>query len=183
MPAFPSLLNVSLSRMSGPIRHAAGRFRQERLQILDPATAMADLEGRPRAQALLTAWHLWRGERALPERDDVDPIDIPNLLEHIVLLDVEPDDFRFRLVGETVASRYAARLKGRSIRELMSGTSLDETLYEHKRCADDRCAVLITHTDTMTSLGDIRSYTRLLLPLGGSGPRADHIIGVMQFYR
>ena len=169
--------------MSRPIRQAVGRFRQDRLQFLDPANARPDLADRPRALALLDAWHRWRGERTVPEREDVDPVDIPALLEHIVLLDVEGDDFRFRLVGETVASRYAHRLKGRSMRELMSGTSLDETLYEHRRCATDRCGVLITHSEAMTSLGDIRTYTRLLLPLGGTGARADHIIGVMQFHR
>ncbi|SDG49710.1 PAS domain-containing protein [Thalassobaculum litoreum] len=169
--------------MSRPIRQATGRFRQERLQILDPASAETDLATHARALALLKAWHKWRGERPIPERADVDPIDIPALLEHILLLEVEDGDFRFRLVGETIASRYAVRMKGRSICELMGGTSLDETLYEHRRCAEDRCAVLITNTEAMTSLGDIRSYTRLLLPLGGTGRRADHIIGVMQFYR
>lgn len=153
------------------------------MQILDPANAQADLAEHSRALALLTAWHLWRGERVVPERTDVDPIDIPVLLEHILLLDVEENDFRFRLVGETIANRYAVRMKGKSISEMMSGTNLDETLYEHRRCAEDRCAVLITHTNEMTSLGDIRRYTRLLLPLGGTSARADHIIGVMQFYR
>lgn len=169
--------------MSRPIRHATGRFRQERLQILDPATAAQEVATHPYALTLLTAWQRWRGEALMPSRQDVEPLDIPTLLENIVLLDVEDQDFRFRVVGETISSRYATRLKGRSIGELMSGTGLDETLYEHRRCAEDQRPVLVTHTDAMTSLGDIHSYVRLILPLGDGGPKATHIIGVMQFYR
>ena len=169
--------------MSRPIRETAGRFRQERLQILDPMQDSQELARHPKALALLQAWHRWRGDRPLPERADIDPTDIPDLLANIVLLDVEEKDYRFRLVGETINTRYAIRLKGKSITDLMSGASLDETLYEHRRCAEDRRAVLVTHSDAMRSLGDIRSYVRLLLPLGATGRRANHIIGVMQFYR
>ena len=169
--------------MSRPIRETAGRFRQERLQVLDPLRDRQDLAGHPKALALLNAWHKWRGDRPLPERTDIDATDIPALLANIVLLDVEENDYRFRLVGETINTRYAVRLKGKSITDLMSSASLDETLYEHRRCVEDRRAVLVTHSDAMRSPGDIRSYIRLLLPLGAAGPRANHIIGVMQFYR
>ena len=167
--------------MSHPLSDLVGRFRQERLQILDPASAADDLAEHKKALALFNAWQGWSAGRVCPNRDDVEPLDIAQLLENIVLLDVEERDFRFRLVGETVATRYAVRLKGKTIGQLMDGTSLDETLYEHRRCAHDRRPVLVTHTDAMTSLGDTRSYTRLLLPLGADGPRAAHIIGVMQF--
>lgn len=169
--------------MSPLISQSTGRFRQNRLQILDPATETDELRDHPKAEQLLAAWQRWRGDRIVPERTDVDVVELPALLEHLVLLDVEDKDFRFRLVGETIANRYAVRLKGKTIGAVMSGTSLDETLYEHRRCAEDRRAVLVTHTDTMTSLGDIKTYMRLLLPLGGSGPKASHIIGIMHFYR
>ncbi|WPZ34288.1 PAS domain-containing protein [Thalassobaculum sp. OXR-137] len=171
------------SLMSQPLSDLVGRFRQERLQVLEPESAVGKLADHPKALTLFRAWQKWCRGRICPERADVEPLDIPALLEYIVLLDVEERDFRFRLVGETIANRYAIRLKGKTITQLMAGSSLDETLYEHRRCAQDRRPVLVTHTDAMTSLGDTRSYSRLLLPLGAQGPRASHIIGVMQFYR
>jgi hypothetical protein len=39
-----------------------------------------------------------------PSRSDIDPLDIPNLMPQVILLDVqhEPWDFRFRLIGTNV---------------------------------------------------------------------------------
>lgn len=169
--------------MSGPIRNAVGRYRLDRMQTFDPISADSAVAAHPKAADLLAAWNRWRGSRALPERRDIDPMDIPTLLPNLVLLDVEDRDFRFRLVGETIATRYASRLKGKSIGELMSGSNLDETLYEHRRCAEERRAVLVTQSTDKTSLGDIHAYYRLSLPVGNHGPQASHIISVMDFYR
>jgi hypothetical protein len=47
----------------------------------------------------------WRGKMIgdrLPSRSDIDPVDIPKLMPHAVILDVrrEPElDFRYRLIG------------------------------------------------------------------------------------
>ena len=47
----------------------------------------------------------WRGKvigDRLPSRSDIDPVDIPKLMPHAVILDVrrEPElDFRYRLIG------------------------------------------------------------------------------------
>ncbi|MDF1792593.1 MAG: PAS domain-containing protein [Thalassobaculaceae bacterium] len=170
--------------MSDPIREPVGRYRQDHFQILDPDRVDAVVAAHPKAAALLSAWRTWRGGgRALPDRGAIDPLDIPWLLANLVLLDVEQDDFRVRLVGELVASRYAHRLKGKCIGELMTGSSRDETLYEHRRCVEERRPVLTTHTDAQTSLGDINAYVRLILPLGEPDSEPSHIIGVMDFYR
>jgi hypothetical protein len=51
----------------------------------------------------------WRGKvigDRLPRRSDIDPVDIPKLMPHAVILDVrrEPElDFRYRLIGTYVA--------------------------------------------------------------------------------
>lgn len=168
--------------MSGPISTPVGRFRQDRLRIADPLEAAVFVGPHPKAARLLEAWNGWRGDRSVPDRADVDPVDIPDLLPNLILLDVEGDDFRFRLVGEQVASRYGGRLKGRLISDVMSGPGLDETLYEHRRCAEDRRAVIVSQERELATADDRRAYMRLILPLGNDGPRASHIVGVMDFY-
>lgn len=168
--------------MSGRINASVGRFRKDRLRIFDPLCADAIVSTHPKAARLLDAWNTWRGDRTIPERADVDPVDIPDLLPNLILLDVERTDYRFRLVGEQISKRYASRLKGKCIGDVMSGSALDETLYEHRRCAEDRLAVLISQGRDLISTEDARAYIRLILPLGSSGPRASHIIGVMDFY-
>lgn len=168
--------------MSGRLNASVGRYRQDRLRVVDPMHAGAVVAGYPKAARLLEAWHAWRGDGSIPERSDVDPVDIPDLLPNLFLLDVEENDFRFRLVGEQISKRYANRLKGKCIGEVMSGAGLDETLYEHRRCAEDRQAAMVWQSRDLASADDLRAYTRLILPLGSAGPRASHIIGVMDFY-
>jgi hypothetical protein len=49
-------------------------------------------------------WRYWTErcrDRQCPARSDIDPVDIPRLLPHIGLIDVETDAsrFRYRLIG------------------------------------------------------------------------------------
>lgn len=170
-------------------RPAADQFRRDRIAIFDPAAPPDWLSDHPMPHLLLQAWIRWRGARSAPARADIDPCDIPSLLPFVILLNVVPGDFQFRLCGETVNNRYRNRLKGRCLRELLSGPALQETLYEHDRCAADGQAVLVLNSTDTTSLDDTQSYVRLLLPIGPldngrtgqeDGP-ARHILGVMSF--
>lgn len=64
-------------------------------------------------------WDRIRGGRRMPRFADIDPVDIPKLLPHALVLDVEPDplDFRYRLIGEHVGKFVRKGLKGCSFRE------------------------------------------------------------------
>jgi hypothetical protein len=72
----------------------------------DPASiqSIRDPDGaicRPVNAAAFRYWNSIRDGRDMPARTDLDPLDIPQLLPSIILLDVlhEPRDFRYRLVG------------------------------------------------------------------------------------
>lgn len=58
---------------------------------------------------VLTYWRRQCASRAMPSRQDLDPLDIPSLLGGIMLADVmqNPLDFRYRLVGTGIADRLA----------------------------------------------------------------------------
>src|SRR5690349_8079353 len=59
----------------------------------------------PVIEAGFTYWNAKRLGRRIPERADFDPVlEIPKLLPNIILIDVQlqPMDFRFRLVGSYV---------------------------------------------------------------------------------
>ena len=156
-------------------------FRQARMVAFDPLDPPFD-ELRPdRLGRVFSLWNHWRGERPAPRRTEVDPAALRTLLPQIFIFDVEDDDFRFRLVGEAVNERYDHRLKGRSLRELLTGNVLDETLHEHRQCVERQQAVLV-HNSVETISNDDRSiYTRLLLPLEVVDGKARHILGLMEF--
>lgn len=167
--------------MSGPIQRPQPTFRAGRLDVFAPASPPPVLARFALAARLLALWRGWAGARPAPERIDVDPLAMPALLPNLVLLDAVDGDFRFRLVGEAVNARYGHGLKGRTLGELMTGAALDETLYEHRRCADDLAGVLVHNRADVATLGDLKLYTRLLLPVGADNHRARHVIGVMEF--
>jgi hypothetical protein len=51
--------------------------------------------------------------RALPSRSDIDPIEIPRLLPHIMLVDVMgPGLYRYRLVGTEIATAMGVNARG-----------------------------------------------------------------------
>jgi hypothetical protein len=65
-------------------------------------------------------WERIRGERRMPRRGDLDPVEIPRLLPFVMLVDVlaEPLDFRFRLIGSAVQAIIAQNYVGRRFSEL-----------------------------------------------------------------
>lgn len=67
--------------------------------------------------ALATYWSAKRSSRAMPDRADIDPLDMPRgILPHIGLIDCLPDgDFSYRLVGTELVERFGVNLTGRRI--------------------------------------------------------------------
>jgi hypothetical protein len=60
----------------------------------------------PDLHALYEYWNTLRGDRPMPKRTDIDPVDIPKLLPYIVMYTVLPDGggYTIRLVGEEIVS-------------------------------------------------------------------------------
>lgn len=68
----------------------------------------------------LEYWTRIRGDRTMPARADLDPLDIPRMLPDVMLIDVlrDPLDFRYRLVGTGITDRVAAEYAGTRVSEL-----------------------------------------------------------------
>ncbi len=92
-------------------RDAQGAPNPERPDILDQ---------------LLAYWRERRRERLFPTQRDIDPIEIPHLLPHTLLVDVarDPLDFAYRLAGDYVVAHAERDLTGRSMNELAAGDNL-----------------------------------------------------------
>lgn len=154
---------------------------RSRVTTFSPDCPPRELEEHPVLARLLSLWLAWRGERRqAPDRQDIDPLALRGLLAQVFLLDVLDDDYRFRLVGEAVNERYRHQPKGRTLRQLLRGNALVDTLREHRLCAGG-LAVLVRNEPATVSLDDIKLYARLLLPVGIVDGRARHILGAMTF--
>jgi hypothetical protein len=56
----------------------------------------------------------------VPDRADIDPLDLPSMMGWIMLVDcsANPSDFKYRLVGSRISELFGCDLTGQSVRAL-----------------------------------------------------------------
>jgi hypothetical protein len=122
----------------------------------------------------------WRGKikaGRLPARSDIDPLEIPALLPHIVLWNVEhsPLRFRGRLVGSHIVEMSGRDATGRYV-DFVDDHGVVEAEYRAVAASglpryQERRAHWPNH--------DHKYYARLLLPLAQDGRQVDMLFGAI----
>jgi hypothetical protein len=78
-----------------------------------------ELIGDDRLIDLYAYWLEKKEDRAMPRREDIDPGEISQLLPHIMVVDVDGDKFRYRMVGSALDGVIGVNATGRYIDEMM----------------------------------------------------------------
>jgi PAS domain len=139
----------------------------------------------PRAQRLYGYWRSIAPSGALPSRQHFDPVDIPDLLSCLWLLDVQRDPFRlrYRLAGTTIVE---------AIGHEVTGQLLDEA---HPNI-EDRAGFLARYSGVVESgrpswrkgyprlwtHRDFGSVENLLLPFARDGHTVDMLCALTVLY-
>lgn len=134
-------------------------------------------------RALYAYWDDRRGGRIMPARSDLDPVDIPDLLRHLILLDVTHDPLRFRvrLYGTEVAELRGRDLTGRYLYEGEPTAIGDQTRPWNVETVETRSPHYVTGPFTDISDGRTGTFYRLGLPLSEEGERVDMLmIGLLR---
>jgi hypothetical protein len=128
----------------------------------------------PTLASLMAYWLGKRGDRALPSRRDIDPLEMgPGLLPHLLLCDLldRGARVRFRLVGTVVVKRLGFDPTGKFLADVMTGGYGDLVAALHRLVYCERMPV---HSESVFTWGPDRrlEVQHLLLPLshGGSDP-------------
>ena len=122
---------------------------------------------------LATFFDYWLGLRQalgrLPRRTEIDPAEIKQILEFIVLLDhdAERQDYLVRLAGTSVRESLKFELTGKYISDVFSADTLGQTLARYDLV---RTLSLPHYIDAAREQSDGRTYEfrRLLVPLDGN---------------
>ena len=127
-------------------------------------------------------WDRIRGDRRMPRFADIDAVDIPKLLPHAVILDVEsnPLDFRYRLIGEHVGKFGRKGLKGRSFREFdekKPGNTIFDTLATVVYGKLPRFG----RSDYAGENPKMRMFQEILLPLSDDGENVNRVLIFVEF--
>lgn len=135
-----------------------------------------------RLHSVLGYWSAKRGERPMPARRDIDPLELGTaILPHLMLVDVEPGPrFRYRLFGTAVSEAFGMDATGRYIDVVMVGKYKDFLLGLYADLIAMKKPVY--STSIYGTRRDMKMWTqRLLLPLSSDGDAVDMVLACQVF--
>jgi hypothetical protein len=146
-----------------------------------PAAILAHDIREARLQRLHDYWMDRKGDRRMPARRDIDPLDFAYLLGNIMLVDVvrDPLRFRVRLHGTNLRRLTAYELTGKLLDELPNTAYRD---YVIGRCRSlvELGEPAIVHHDLVLD-GQLRNYEALWLPLADDGTTVTMLLCALIF--
>jgi hypothetical protein len=133
----------------------------------------------PSTRALYAYWNQKRGNRAAPDRADIDPAAIRHALGDTFMLAADfVDELRFRLAGTRVCALFCREIKGEAFAEFWSEDSRDRI----------EALLAIVHDETLGAVAGVTARTAdgadadleiLLLPLAHVGHARIRALGVL----
>lgn len=146
----------------------------------------------PLLRELYAYWQARRGTRFAPARRDIDPLDLPRLLPHLLLTEVvtqaEPDGgpqrrYRYRLAGTEVERHFGCSMGGRWIDELMQGRYRGYVLDLYERLVASRRPIYSQSIYGRLGLERRAGMVtrRLMLPLSSDGETIDMVLSGQTF--
>ena len=136
-----------------------------------------------RLRRLYDYWDARRGERAMPLRRDINPVDIPDLLGFVNIFEVQegPRDFKVRLNGSEVAEMLGQDITGKYCSTVISGPDAVRCKMAFDICVD-RCSPAIVETSLAFCDKPYIAQTMVVLPLSSDGERVDMIITAHSYH-
>jgi hypothetical protein len=133
-------------------------------------------------QALYDYWREIRGDRRLPSRADLDPVDLPRqLLPNILLIEVsyEPLRFYYRVMGTAIAGLLGEDWTGKYVDEIKD---VNESVLQQYFDTVEIAAPSIYFNqypkfDRATGYERLLNYERLLLPMSNDDRTVHHLLG------
>jgi hypothetical protein len=150
--------------------------------------SFADAENLPdQFQRALSYWREIKGDGPIPYRHDFDPLDIPQLLPHVILTEVVRgkcedrfEDFRFRLIGSYVDDRVKEKYAGRNL-STIDGKGPGSGIWEAYCEVEKEQTPTIKSFEYLGSAENLKKSWELYLPLSKSGERVDFIVVILLF--
>lgn len=131
----------------------------------------------PRLQRLYQYWSDKRGERSMPSRADIDPLDMRFAIGNIILVDVidgQPPQFRIRLHGTHLSEHVHFDLTGKMLDEMPQVEFRELTRQSFTKVATTKEPL---HAQRDRILDDRpRRYETIILPLSSDGDRVDMLL-------
>jgi hypothetical protein len=140
-----------------------------------------DCDRYPEISRALAYWREKKGDRELPGRADIDPVDFAAYLPRVMMVEVahDPLEFRYRLAGTGVFRMHGEELTHKLARDLRP-PEFGKLIHAHY-CGAVRRRAPVLHEITLDADGVKASYVRIILPLAGDGTTIDRLLTVESY--
>jgi hypothetical protein len=125
---------------------------------------------------LFSYWDSLRGERAAPERGEVEPGEIRHILADTFILEIEEDICRFRLAGTRICALFGRELRSSPFSALWDPATPDDGNRQIEIVTSETAGIvsgLVGHT----ARGDTLDMELILLPLRHRGRTQARVLG------
>src|SRR5579872_5062410 len=137
-----------------------------------------------RIQQAYDYWRRIAAGRAMPARKDLDPVDIPRLLPHVMLVEVEgPGRFRYRLIGTAIAQEQGVNATGRFVGEAIKNPEYRaHGLGLYEQCVHDHRPIYSESLFLSSEGGAVERHTKaVFLPLSDDGVTVNRVFVAQVF--
>lgn len=133
----------------------------------------------PASRELHAYWDELRGKRPAPERAEIEPRAIRQILSEAFILALDrAADYPFRLAGTRVCALFCGELKGQPFLSLWNETSRS-AIRDLFSILIDESVGTVAGVSTATAQGEALDFELLLLPLSATRPSLARAIGVL----
>lgn len=145
----------------------------------------------PTLAAVHAYWLAKRGDRTMPARADINPVELREHLGWILMIEVLDDfaDFRYRLIGTKVTRYFLTNSTGRTVSEAygpFGDAAVNGVKAVYRKAARDKIVVRAEGeanwiTDWKEETRDFPHFDSLYLPLSDDGETCNILMAVFTF--
>jgi hypothetical protein len=131
----------------------------------------------PSLQRLYDYWLEKRGDRLMPSRAEIDPLDMRFVIGNLIMIDViegQPPQFRIRLHGTHLSERVRFDLTGKMLDEMPQAEFRELTRQSFTKVVTTKQPLHARRDRVLDNRR--RSYETIILPLSSDGERVDRIL-------
>ena len=136
----------------------------------------------PKLRQLYQYWDGKRGERPMPARAELDPIDMRFAIGDVIMADVldgDPPRFRIRLHGTNLAERTNFDLTGKMLDEMPAPEFRDLVGRSFRKVVREKASLHVIAERLLD--GRMHRYEAVILPLSSDGAQVDRLMIGMIF--
>jgi hypothetical protein len=132
----------------------------------------------------LAYWQSKCGGRHMPRRGDIDPVEMPELLPYVRLVDVvAPGQYRYRVVGTELEQMHGGlKFAGRFVHEALPPPLADQVIPVYDECVRERRPVFLENRFLAPDGERVARHSRVLfLPLSEDDQTVSMVLVIQLF--